>query len=155
MSTLVVYFTRTGNSEKIAKKITQKINCDIEEIVDKKKWSGFVGFFTGGFSALTGKNTNINTSIKKPQDYEKIVIVSPVWASNMPPAIREYIKKNKSEFNFIYFVLTYNSGGDKEAAQKMRELAGEPSAVVSFSKKERDNEIEEQKINDFIKKINN
>jgi flavodoxin len=153
MNILVTYFSRSGNSERIAKKISRALNCDIEEIIDTKKWGGVKGFILGGYSALTQKETTIIEPEKDPQGYEKLVIVTPVWASNIPPAIRTYMELYKDKFNSVYFVLTYNGGGDKEVIENMKKIAGEPSAVVSFSKKEKNNNKEDFKIADCIEKI--
>ena len=40
MKTLLVYYSRTDVTKKIAKMIQEKINCDIEEITDDDKYSG-------------------------------------------------------------------------------------------------------------------
>jgi flavodoxin len=40
MELQVVYFTRTGNSKRVAEKIAKKLNVSIIEIKDNKSWKG-------------------------------------------------------------------------------------------------------------------
>jgi flavodoxin len=43
MKTLVVYYSRTGTTRKVAEAIAGILRCDIEEVVDTKKRSGILG----------------------------------------------------------------------------------------------------------------
>ncbi|MBE3088681.1 MAG: flavodoxin family protein, partial [Actinobacteria bacterium] len=41
---LVVYYSRTGTTRKVAEYITKQLGADMEEIIDMKKRSGIWGF---------------------------------------------------------------------------------------------------------------
>lgn len=45
MKTLVVYYSRSGNTRLVAQEISSAIDSDIEEIADTKNWSGTMGFY--------------------------------------------------------------------------------------------------------------
>jgi hypothetical protein len=57
MKSLVVYYSRNGNSKFIAQKIAEKLGADTEEIIDKKNRRGWIGFLTAGRDATQGKET--------------------------------------------------------------------------------------------------
>lgn len=52
---LVVYYSRTGATRKVAEYITKQLGADMEEIIDMKKRSGIWGFLIGGRDALRKK----------------------------------------------------------------------------------------------------
>ena len=94
MKTLVVYYTRTGNSKFAAETIAAEVGADREEVVDLKNRKGRLAFLSAGRDAMRGKLTEIAQTKRNPLDYDLIVIVQPVWAGSPTPAIRTYLKKN-------------------------------------------------------------
>jgi flavodoxin len=94
LKSLVVYYTRSGNTRFVAQTIAAEIGADIEEVVDLKKRSGVLGWLSSGKDARQGKETNISPTTKLPVDYELIIVGTPVWAGKPTPAINTYLKKN-------------------------------------------------------------
>jgi flavodoxin len=94
MKSLVVYYSRSGNTRLVAQKISQELGGDIEEIIDKKTRKGSLGFLIGGFDATRGKITEIDEIKKSPRDYDLIVVGTPMWNKRITPAVRTYLKNN-------------------------------------------------------------
>jgi len=80
MRTLVVYYTRTGNTKFAAETIAAEIGADIEEVVDLKNRQGKLAFISSGRDAMQGKETEIAQTKRTPTDYDLIIIGQPVWA---------------------------------------------------------------------------
>ena len=55
MKSLVVYYTRTGNTKFVAETIAAELGSDIEEVVDIKKREGTLGYMSASRDA-TGEN---------------------------------------------------------------------------------------------------
>ncbi|WP_041077774.1 flavodoxin family protein [Thermotoga caldifontis] len=89
MEWAIVYFTRTGNCERIATKLSEMTGYPAIRLVDDVNWSGFLGFIKAGFYALTGKRTRIRLEGKL--DAERIVLVTPIWAGFITPAARSFL----------------------------------------------------------------
>ncbi len=87
----VYYYTRTGRSEAIAKKIAEKHCCEAFKIEDDEKWEGVLGFIKGGAKASKGDSTN--AVYQKPDEEKDIVLVFPVWAGKYPPAVNSFLKE--------------------------------------------------------------
>ncbi len=60
MNNKVVYFSRSGNSKRVAGKIAEKLDCGKVELTDNVSWKGIFGFFKGGFYSLNQKITEIS-----------------------------------------------------------------------------------------------
>ena len=94
MKSLIVYYSRTGNTRFVAETVAAEIGADVEEVVDLKKRSGPIGYLSGGSEARRGKETQIAPTKKSPAQYDLIIVGTPVWASRPSPAILTYLKKN-------------------------------------------------------------
>ena len=91
MNYKVVYFTRTGTSKRVAEKIANKLSCEIIQITDDKNWEGIIGYIKGGYYASKKKDVDIKTS-KKIELFDELVVVSPLWAGGVVPAIKVFMK---------------------------------------------------------------
>jgi len=94
MRTLVVYFTRTGNTRFAAESIAAELGADLEEIIDLKSRQGKLGWLSAGKDAMWGSETQIAPNKISPNGFDLIVIAQPVWAWSPTPAVRTYLNKN-------------------------------------------------------------
>lgn len=115
MNCRVLYFTRSGNSKRIAEKIAEKAGCGISEITDDKSWKGIIGFLRGGYYASRSKTTNVSVTPETDLGaYDRILIVGPVWAGNAAPAVYSILLKEQADLGKIGLVLS-SGGGDTDA----------------------------------------
>lgn len=93
---LIVYFSYTGNTKKIAEEIQKKLNCDIIEIKPEKPYST-------DYQTVVDEEQNNESSNKTPDiqkinvdlnKYDEIIIGSPVWWYTIAPVIRTFLKQN-------------------------------------------------------------
>ncbi len=149
MNVLVVYYSRSGNTKKIAEKIVKKLKADIDEIKDLKNRKGIIGFLSGGKDVVTKKLTKIEFE-KNPYKYDLVIIGTPVWASTMTPAIKTYLEKNKDIAKAAVFC-TYGASEGRTFTD-IREKIGKVVAEMGLLTREI-NECD-GKLNKFLKKIN-
>ena len=126
---LVAYYTRTGNTRKIAKAIAKELNADIDEIIDlKDRKRTITGWFIAGKDATIKSLTDIKTE-KSPEKYKLVVIGTPVWAFTMTPAVRTYLTNHK--FKKLAFFATHEGHLGKTFIN-MQELSQKPIATQDF-----------------------
>ena len=114
MSSLVVYYSRSGKTKVVAEKIAEVLNADNEEIVDLKDRKGWIGFLKSGFDATIGRETRIAEMKKSITNYDLVVMGTPIWNSRPTPAIRTFIIQNDfSERNVAIFCTCEGMGQDK------------------------------------------
>jgi flavodoxin len=144
MKTLVVYYTRTGNSKFAAETIAAELGADMEEVVDLKNREGRLAFLSAGRDAMQGKLTEIEKTTENPLDYDLIVIAQPVWAGSPTPAIRTYLKKNDLSGKKVAL---FFSDGSYKAVEKTKAILANLTLVgeLALPAKEFKNREEAQK----------
>ena len=90
---LIVYYSLTGNTRFIAESIQEIMKADIQEIKPKKevKPKGAMKYFWGGYKATMKKKPSLKPIEKDPNNYDVIIIGTPVWAWTIAPPIRSFL----------------------------------------------------------------
>jgi flavodoxin len=155
--TLVVYYSLTGRTEKVADKIVSKLKSDVEKIIDKKKRKGLFGFLFAGRDAFRERLTEIEKPSKDPSKYDLVILGTPVWAGNMTPALRTYLNLFKGGFKKLAFFTTSGGSNYGKISEKVAEITGiKPMSYAGFSKKElrqKNRKIFEEKLSAFLKEL--
>lgn len=128
MKVLVVFYSRTGTTRKVAESISRILGCDVEEIFDTKNRSGIWGYLMAGRDAMLGRLTVIREIKKDPALYDIVIIGTPVWAYTMSMPIRTYLSQNKDKLRKVAFFCTQGGSGSKGAFRQMEELCGKKPA---------------------------
>ena len=155
MKSLVVFYSRTGRTKKIAELISTEMNCEYEEIFDTKKRNGFIiGFITSGFAATREKLTIIKKIQKDPKLYDAVILGTPIWNKRMTPAIRTYITENKNRFKSVAFFCTMGGKGGPETFESMAKLCEKtPVSTLSIIKKDIKNKLHRDAIKNFSRQF--
>jgi len=135
MKTLVAFYSRTGNTEKIGKLISKNINADIDTITDmKNRTRRIIGWLISGKDASQKSLTKIKYK-KDPSKYDLVIIGTPIWSWTLTPAIRTYLTENNGKFKKVAFFCT--SGGNKgKAFEEMKNLSKKPIATLEIRDKD-------------------
>jgi len=155
MKSLVVYYSRSGNTRFLAEKISQKIGGDIEEIIDKKRRKGPLGFVIGGFDATRGRKTDIAEMKKSPRTYDLIVVGTPMWNKRITPAVRTYLEDNKFSEKRVALFCTNNGSKSGRVFKTLKEIMNGCIFVgeLAISNAQKDREDTEKKISEWSKSL--
>ncbi|MBD3404590.1 MAG: flavodoxin [Candidatus Lokiarchaeota archaeon] len=154
MNTLVVYYSRTGNNKSIAEIIAKSISADLDEIIDKKDRSGVLGWLRAGKDSKSQNETEIEYS-KNPQEYDTIVIGSPIWAGNIIPPLRTYLESVDLSGKRVAFFICCKTEGYNEILPQLKEMTPEAIHIATYGIQEKtfkEGTFEEE-LQDFISKI--
>jgi len=134
MKTLVVVYSKTGNTLSVAKRIAGKLEADLEVIEDKADRRGILGFLRSGYEALSKKVPPIAEPKHDPGDYELVIIGTPIWAGRMSSPVRAYLLRFRGRFGQVAFFATSAGGGHGKALAEMAEVAAaKPLATVEIT----------------------
>ena len=96
MKSLVVYFSKGGNTRYVGQQIAEALGADVEEIVEEGvNRQGLIGWLLAGRDGMMKKKVKIKKPSVDAAAYDLVFIGSPVWAFNLAPAIRSYLNENK------------------------------------------------------------
>lgn len=161
MKTAIVYYSMSGNTEYVAEKMAQKVNADLIRIEPVKAYpdKGLKKFFWGGKSAVMGEKPQLLPYEFKAEEYDRIIIGTPVWASNFVPPIRTFINENKNiaEKKLGVFIC-FSGGGADKAIDKLKKAIGIEqfeTELILIDPKEKETPENDEKIEAFCEEINN
>jgi flavodoxin len=150
---LLVYYSRTGNTRLIAEAISKKLGCDLEEITEPKNRNGLMGYMSAGSDAQKEIITAINPTKQDVEDYDLVIVGTPIWAWNISAPIRSYLTANRGKFPNVAFYITLD-GRPGETLRNMENVAGKaPIASELFYSSEIKKKIYQENVERFIKKI--
>ena len=87
MKTLIVYYSYSGHTKKIAEALAESEAAGIAEIRSKKRPIKLKAYTAGIISAIRGKAWPIQPFDLDLAEYERFILLSPVWAGNPPPPV--------------------------------------------------------------------
>ena len=128
MKTLIVYYSMGGNTEWAAKAVAAGTGADLLRIEPEKQYPdrGFKKFFWGGKSAVMAETPALKPYRFDAAAYDRVVFGFPVWAGNVTPPIRSFIRENQAALQgrrFAAFACQSGAGAEK-AFKKLSECLG-------------------------------
>jgi flavodoxin len=155
MKTLIVYYSRTGNTRTACEALQKDLGCDIIEIKDLKNRAGGWGFFTSTIGTLFGTHTKIDPVHPELAPYNAVIIGSPIWAGKLSTAIRTFIAENRFDGKKVVLYTTTNvfeKEGSKNKAKKMvTESGGQVVGSFQIAVTEKINEEKIERSQSLIK----
>ena len=134
---LVVYFSRTGHTRKIALELAESLGADVERIEEPRGRSGFFGYWRSGREGYRKLTTVIHPIQKRPSDYDLVLIGTPIWAGNVSSPVRTYIAGNAGSFRRVAFFCTHGGSSAAKVMTELSELCGvRPLATLAVKERE-------------------
>ena len=135
--TLIVYYSRTGNTEKVAKAIAETLHADLDAIRDVKSRDGIFGYLRSGREAWRQQLTDIQPIENSPEYYDLIVLGTPVWAGKPSSPMRTYISKHSGQLKNVAFFCTEGGSGAEKVFCHMEDLcARRPLASMTVTERD-------------------
>lgn len=135
MKNLVLYYSwsKMANTEKLAKYLAEKLNADLEKLVDKNEKKGVIGWIMGGKKATKKETADIEPLKADLSQYDLIAIGGPVWSWNMNPVIRAVLANNSFAGKKVVIFCTMDGSGDERNFASMKEMLGQAEVVAEIS----------------------
>ena len=111
MKALIVYFSRSGVTKKVAGRIAELLGCDLQEIVPVRGYSGLFGYLRAAIEIAKKRLPEIHALERSPGDYDLVVVGTPVWANTMASPVRSFFSKYHDTLKTVSLFAT--KGGDR------------------------------------------
>ena len=137
MRSLVVYYSFTGNTRTVAERAARELNADVAEVRAPRYESGGFRFLRAAFDSWRGRLPAIEVGGGRPDEYDFVLLMSPVWAGHAATPMRTYLTHNRGRFKRAAFLLTCAGSCPPRAFEEMTALAGfEPEATFTLLDRE-------------------
>ena len=153
MRALIVYYSMSGNTESVARKISERTGAEIIRLEPVKAYpdSGFRKFFWGGKSAVMAEKPELKPYSYEAVRYDIIIFGFPVWAGNITPPIRTFIHENKPDaIRYAAFACQSGSGAEK-AFRKLQDCLGHnlTKTLILIDPKDKPDPAKDVQIDEF------
>lgn len=118
MKTLAVYYSKTGTTRKVAEAVAAKTGCDLDAITYNE----------------AAKNVQAD---KNPGEYDRVVLLAPVWAFSLAEPMKLYLKQYGSGIKTYSLIVTCGMMGLRGCVRACKSLLGkEPEQAMKFRSKQ-------------------
>src|SRR5512143_1474864 len=124
MNALVVYFSRSGHTEQVARRVADALHADVEPISEKTSRSGLLGYLRSGFEAATRRIPTIEPPVHDLSSYDLVVIGTPIWNASVSSPVRAFLERNRKNLKRVAFFCTMGGSGSERAFREMERAAG-------------------------------
>ncbi len=159
MKTLLVYYSYTGQTKLIAEKIKKELDCDVIELQPVIPFSTNYQEVVDEYQSNESekKMVDIKDIDVNLEEYDKIIIGSPVWWYTITPVVRAFLKKYDLTGKNVYPFAT-NAGWLGRTFKEIENICNgdiQTGLNVLFSEDYREKKclISEQEINNWVKSI--
>ena len=130
MKTLVLYYSYTGKTQKIAQEICGKRQADIIEVKETAARSKWNAYLKGSVEARKQKKVPILPLACDLSEYDTIMIAMPIWAGYPAPAMNA-VADLLPEGKEIELVMTSKSGGSAGSREKTEALISQKRCTLT------------------------
>ncbi len=160
MKAAVVYYSMGGNTAMVAGKLADALSADLIGISPVRAYpdKGFRKFFWGGKSAVMAETPMLEPYTFRAEEYDLVILGSPVWAANIAPPVRTFIRDNLEALKgkkIAAFVCESGSGGERALGKLAGclERGALTATMVLIDPKDRPKPENDQKISAFLKQL--
>ena len=148
---LIVYFSRSGYTRRMAEYIARASGADCEPIRERRSRRGWLGYWRSAREGLRSVAIDVEPGSLNPRDYALVVLGSPVWASRVSSPMRAYITRHRGEFARVALFCTQGGSGAPKVLREMEALCGQrPVASAFFNDAEIDRGQADGKLAAFV-----
>lgn len=126
---------KRGTTEMLARLIQKETGGDLFRIQTKKK-------YPAGYNKVIDQNhkeldedylPELNKKVKKIKQYDVVFIGYPIWAEDVPQAIKSFIKAHDLKGKTVIPFCTHGSSGQSGTYKKIRKLCSGSDTLSGFS----------------------
>lgn len=134
MKTAVIYYSLEGNTKYAAKKIAAQLGADLIQLIPVKDYpTGKVSkYFWGGKSATFGESPRLEPYSFDQNQYDLVILGTPIWAGTFAPPLRTFIRENKLTGKKVALFACCSGGATEKCFEQLKKEAGDCTVVSTL-----------------------
>lgn|GEM_PF-501092 len=131
---LIVYYSRSGNTESVASGLARASGGDLEALVTTRDRRGILGYLWSGFEAIFERAGHIRSPRRSPGDYDIVLLGTPTWGAALSSPVRTYLNRYAGILPEVGFFVTCGGQGADRVIEQMQCISGrQPLATLALS----------------------
>lgn len=131
MKPVIICYSNSGTTRKVAKQIQERLSCEIVEIVPKEPYGSYLPAVKRAGSELRkGIVAEYTAPVLDLKDYDTVFIGYPIWYGNAPLFVLDYLKKQDFTGKTVIPFSTSGASNIKGSIRKLQEAVG--TAEIRF-----------------------
>lgn len=134
MKGIIIYYSASGNTEKLAQKLHNDLGCDLLKVEVEKPY----GNYLSSVIRVSGERkrneiTKVITKLPDLSAYDTVFVGAPVWYSGPPAFFSDFLHKCDFSGKTVIPFATFNGSGGKATTEKLTEDCSGGNVVLPFS----------------------
>jgi hypothetical protein len=151
MSTLVVYFSRSGTTRRVAETLAGALEADLEGIRELRSRRGWLGYLRSARDARQRRWVPIEALERDPSRYDLVILGTPVWYWSLSAPVRSFLASQSRRLAKVAFFVTEGGSGERRVFRQMAEVAGtQPVATLAVTQRDVESGQASRAIDHFV-----
>jgi flavodoxin len=154
---LVVYYSRSGTTQRIAELLASEFGADVEAIREPGELAaraGARGYVRSLIDVLCHRQVKVMPRLHDLSAYDAVVVGSPVWASHASAPALAWLKQHGAAIRHLALFCSLGGSGSESALEQMAKAAGKsPLATCAITARDLQRHIDGTKRQGFGQKI--
>lgn len=105
---LCVYYSRTGNTERLMKEIACALDSELVKLEDGVNRQGLTGWLRSGMQAMTRSIPPVRPprTERLLREYDLVILGTPVWAGRCSAPMRSFLLQFGQELDRVAYLIT-------------------------------------------------
>jgi flavodoxin len=133
MKSIILYYSRAGSTEKLAKKIQAVLSSDILKVEAEKAYGNFL---SSVIRVLKERKKDIppnsKTEIPNLDSYDTILVGYPIWAGDIPAFFAGFVGKCNLRGKKLIPFATSGGSGIEKSIETLKRVCPESNIVHAF-----------------------
>lgn len=114
LSNRIIYYTRSGSCAQLARAYAKKSPSYLVQVMDspEKKYWGALGYLKAALHTMMKKELPYRLVGEPGSRIDEIILITPVWASQLPPTLRTFLSKESLGRDIKITVVTVSDHGN-------------------------------------------
>ncbi|WP_390911305.1 flavodoxin [Pseudosulfitobacter sp. SM2401] len=121
MKSLVLFYSRTGTTTKVANALGTALSADIKEIKCPRYQGGWFAYLRAGYDSVKGRLPPIDVPDLSFDEYDLVIIGAPIWTSYPALPLRSFLARKPKLPSRVAVFFTLGGHSPAEKAVKMVE----------------------------------
>jgi flavodoxin len=134
-SILVVYFSWSGNTRRVADIIADLTGCDIVEIEVLEPYSSVYNEVTARARQELDNDVRpeLKTRVEDMDEYDTLIVGTPIWSSRLAPAVKSFLASYDLSGKNIAPFCTHGGSGTAQSVNNIRSVCPHSTILQSLA----------------------